>query len=1250
MLPTFPPAALAQTLFNVSLTGIILFRPVYESRGETREIIDLAYVQLNPAAQRMLQLPEQPTDSFLTLYPHAANMGVFAFYRDTYLSGAPGRYNVNYQYDGLDNYFHLAAEPSGDLLVVSFTDTSDHDRTAAELALRESQRREQAARAAAEQERNLLQAILTQAPVAMALFEGDEQVVVLANPQICAMWDYAPAEILGRPLLQSVPELRGQGFTEKIADVAHTGVPFVGTEVAANLRQGGRVQTCYFNFVYQPLYDPAGRLLGVLDIAIDVTAQVLSRQRVQELNGELRAANDELVASNAELSRTQRQLQQLNQELEDRVRERTRQLELALNEAQQHREQLREQQGRLQQILGQVPASIATLHGPDHHYSFFNDSYLALTGHRARLGQTVAEVLPEVREQGFVDLLDQVYATGEPFAGTERLLQLHNPRTGQTEARYVDFIYQPLPGNAGQNQGILAFIVDVTEKVRAHQALEELRLQVLAAAEQKVQEREAFYQIFAHTPAAICIQRGPEHRYEYLNAAYQALFSGRQLLGRPVAEALPDAVQTGLAARLDEVYRTGNTYFGHEERLWLLQAAGQAPQERYFTFTYQAYRENEQVVGVSTFAFDVTEQVAAQRATEASARQLKLITDALPVLISYLDQSQTYRFANEAYQHWFHQSPAELLGRTAREVVGESAYQNVQPYIERALAGERIDFEARMPYRENFVKHIRTSYIPDVREGRVLGFYSMAADVTEQVEAQREADRQRQLLHTLFMQAPAPIVILDGPELTYQLVNPAYQQIFPGRELLGKPLLTALPELEGTLIPTLLREVYETGETRVAQELPLLMARYEGQALEEIHWTFTIQPRYGAHGAVDGVLTFAHEVTDQVRARRAVEESEQHFRRLADSVPAMLWVTDAQGQCTYLNAQWYAYTEQQQAEALGIGWVDAVHPDDAPAAAQAFFDANARQTPFYSLYRLRRQDGVYRWTIDSGLPLFTATGEFEGFVGTVIDVHEQRLAEQALQRLTRKLRNARDAAQTLNTELQDTNRQLTRTNVDLDNFIYTASHDLKAPITNIEGLLHVLREQIGSAAAPAAEPVLAMMYEAVSRFQRTITQLSDVTKLQKEQGQPTTAVALAPVLNDVRLDLLPLLLETGARLDVDVEACPTVLFSVKNLRSVLYNLLSNAIKYRHPARVPHVQVRCRAETGYSVLSVQDNGLGLLPEQLTELFEMFRRLHSHVEGSGLGLYMVKRSVENAGGKVVVSSEIGVGSTFSVYFLR
>ena len=184
------------------------------------------------------------------------------------------------------------------------------------------------------------------------------------------------------------------------------------------------------------------------------------------------------------------------------------------------------------------------------------------------------------------------------------------------------------------------------------------------------------------------------------------------------------------------------------------------------------------------------------------------------------------------------------------------------------------------------------------------------------------------------------------------------------------------------------------------------------------------------------------------------------------------------------------------------------------------------------------------------------------------------------------------------------------------------------------------------AAADTVHPLLTMMQQAVDRFLLTIAQLTDISKLQQANDQPAEPIELAALIEDVRLDLAPTLAMAGTHLIVDVGACPTISFSPKNLRSIIYNLLSNAVKYRAPDRAPEVRIRCHRIANVVSLEVQDNGLGLDAAQQGKLFQLFRRLHTHVEGSGVGLYMVKRIVENASGTLTVTSTLGVGSTFTV----
>lgn len=1011
-LPTafFPESEALAALLDLSLTGIVGYSPITDASGT---VVDLAFAYLNPAAQRMLGLPARPATTYVQQFPASLANGGFAFHRDTLLSGEAGQFEICYQADGYDNYFRVAARRVGTGLLVSFTDTGEQPRSAVEQALRASQAREQQAHAAIELERAQLHNVLLQAPAMICIFDGPGHCFQFVNGPYQALVGNRP--LVGKPIAEAMPELAGQPIFDLLDAVYRTGEPFFATEMLVQLDHGNQnpteLEKRYYNFTYQARRDLGGQIDGILVFAYEVTTQVQARQLAEasahqlahlnqqldasneELaatNEELLAANEEFLTSNTALATTQQELQLLNNELEDRVNARSRDVQAALREAEQQREQLRQQQRLLRQILGQVPAAIATLVGPEHRYSFFNENYRALTNGRAQLTHTLADTLPELAAQGLVRALDQVYATQLAYVGNEVPVQLADAG-GQPRQYYLDFVYQPILNVQGQLQGILAFFVDATEKVLARRQAETLQAALLAAAQRQVQQREDLYQVFAQTSAAITLLRGPEHRIDYLNAAYQALFPGRSMQGRRLVETQPESAAQGFVALLDHVYQTGESYVGNELPLAVAATDGEPARTRYLNFTYQPYREHGTTVGIAVVAYDVTGQVLARR----------------------------------------------------------------------------------------------------------------------------EADQQRELLHTLFMDAPAPIAILDGHSLVYQLVNPAYQQIFPGRALAGRPVLQALPELLDSAVPALLAHVYQTGEPFVAQELPLRLGRHHDGELEELFFNFTYQPRRDAHGAIDGILVFAYEVTEQVRARQVVEDSRRRALALA-------------------------------------------------------------------------------------------------------------------------------------AELASTNQQLQRTNNDLDTFVYTASHDLKAPIANLEGLFTALREQLPPAATqvPLVPRLLTMMDGAVARFRETLAHLTDVSKLQQADGPAAEAVDLPALVRAVRLDLAADIAATGATLTVAAAACPTVQFAPKNLRSIIYNLLSNAIKYHAPGRPPVVALRCHRTAEAVVLAVQDNGLGLDATQQGKLFGMFRRLHTHVEGSGVGLYMVKRIVENAGGTITVDSQPGVGSTFTV----
>ncbi len=1208
------PDSLLHDLLAVSLTAVNVLRPIYDPAGT---IVDFTLDYLNPAAQRMAALPERPAGTLLELRPSTAATGVLDYYRRAFETGAPEVFEVNYQADGLDNYFRLAARRSGEWLVVSFTDTADQPRTAVEVALRAAQAREQAALAEAEQRREELDRLFEQAPVALAVFRGPRYVVEMANPEVLRLWGRTPAQALHTPLFELLPEISGQGFEELLDQVVATGMPHVAHEMPSTIARHGRLDTVYWNFVYQPLPAADGVVGGVMVVATEVSEQVLARRQVQELNQELEArvfertqalrhAQAGAEAAAQRLERTTASLPSTtftadatgrvlsispqwyaytgmapgtniseawpalmhpadltavareyaaaladgrpwsyefrlrgadghyrwfaSQGVPEPLAEaeaagRPRQwfgANLDIHELRQAQRRLERQDQRLQEILRQAPAMIATLDGPEHRFAFTNAGYDALVGHRARPGASVAECLPEVVAQGFIGLLDGVYRSGEPYMGYETPIEFQPPG-GAAATYYLDFTYQPLRDEQGQTTGVLAFVVDATERVSARQQAEAGQTQLLAAARQQAQEREAFRHVFEQTPALIALLRDPGHRFEYVNPAYQAVFPRQQLVGLEVAEAAPELAAQGFAALLDAVYQTGETHFGLEVPFTPRPAPGKAPRTSYFNFTYQAYREAGAVAGVSIFAFDVTELVLARQ--------------------------------------------------------------------------------------------------------------------------QRDAEREQ--LQAVFAQAPVAVCVFQGEDYVLDLVNPPMAQMLgrPLPTLLGQPFFRALPELRDQGVPALLDGVRRTGTPFVAQELAVQLAHHP--AGQPGYYNFVYQPLHDDTGSVAGIVCVATDVTEQVRARRAVEASARQLRLVTDALPVLIGYLDREERYRFANRAYEGWFNQPAENLLGRPIREVAGPlayaqvqpyiRRALAGERVEFEA---EMPF--------RPGFTRHIRTSYIPDVQA-GAVPGFYTLVTDVTEQVLARRQVEVLNEELAAINEELRATNEELQESNAQLTRTNVDLDTFVYTASHDLKAPISNIEGLLTLLGEELPPAVVQGetVAPALGHMREAVERFKRTIDHLTDVAKLQNEHAPVEAAVDLAAVVEDVRRDLAPLLRDTNARLLVALDEGPAVWLSEKNLRSIIYNLLSNALKYRSPHRAPHVDVRAHLRPGFTVLEVHDNGLGLEAAQLPKLFGLFQRFHSHVEGTGIGLYMVKRMVENAGGRIEVHSEPGAGTTFFVH---
>jgi len=735
---------------------------------------------------------------------------------------------------------------------------------------------------------------------------------------------------------------------------------------------------------------------------------------------------------------------------------------------------------------------------------------------------------------------------------------------------------------------------------------------------------------------------------------------------------------------------------------------------------------------------------------------------------------------------------AGAVGKPLLEVLPEIRDQPFPRILEGVLASGKAHygFETLARLKRNGAEgdfYFNFVYAPYYEEGLVTGVQVVATEVTSQVEAKRALEESEKRFRNLVYEAPVATAIYTGREMRISLANDAMLRLW-GKEtgVIGKTVREALPELEGQPFHALLDQVYEKGEAYSAAEARADLV-VNGR-LQSFYFTFTYKPLRNAEGQVYAILNMAVDVTELVLSRKKIEEAEAYFRKMTDTVPTMIWMTDREGSAHYLNYKWYDYTGQSREEALGFGWLDAVHPDDREHAGQSFMTANEKRGPYQVIYRLRNRTGAYRWCLDLGTPRMDDEGNFEGFTGSVIDINEAKEAEEALYNAEERLRLAaegtglgtwdldlksgaiiysqkldeifgntgsqrlthqqmrdrlhgedrknivdpafekaletgfyeyearivkedggiiwirtqgkilfdsdgparmvgtmmdittqkqssialeeseeryRNLAKSLERrveerthDLQVANENLERSNAELAQYAYVASHDLQEPLRKIRvysGILHD-RNDLPAEARSVLDKVLA----SAERMTSLIKDLLEFSRLLKG-GATTLPTDLGLVVSNVMADFELLVREKGAI--INVGPLPVVQAVPLQMNQLFYNLVSNALKFSKADVPPRISISCeetpvhdknaaqlnRQDDGYLRITVTDNGIGFDPQFAEQIFEIFKRLHARhaYPGSGIGLALCRKIAENHGGTLKAESVPGEGSRFIIY---
>ncbi|GAB3883300.1 ATP-binding protein [Spirosoma agri] len=604
------------------------------------------------------------------------------------------------------------------------------------------------------------------------------------------------------------------------------------------------------------------------------------------------------------------------------------------------------------------------------------------------------------------------------------------------------------------------------------------------------------------------------------------------------------------------------------------------------------------------------------------------------------------------------QALPELAGQGFYELL-DNVYATQQPFVGRSVPITFLDADSkpRLVYLD-FI------YQPSVdRQGKTDGILVFAYDVTEQVVTSQAIEASEAKLRSVIATAPAAMGLFLGRDLVIDLPNQAFIDIVgKGPDIVGKPLREVMPELASQPFLQILDDVYTSGKMFQSYDTQVDIVQHG--VMTHNFYNITYTPLLDEAGQVYGILDIAIDVTSEVKARQQVMEAEASLRGAIELAELGTWTID-------LPPVSLDYSPRLR-DWLGIGQQEVITVDrayrsileaDRERVKAAMLSAIAPHSHgTYDIeYSTDAQDaGQQRILHAQGQAYFTDDGIAYKVSGTVQDVTLQRNTQLALEQQVQQRTEELEAA---NARLEDVNRNLTRSNQNLEQFAYVASHDLQEPLRKIQSFGDLLKTRyVGTTNDELI--YLDRMQSAASRMSLLIKDLLAFSRISTRHAIQDT-VALGSTVERAMENLSVAIEESQASINIGV--LPTVQGDGSQLEQLFQNLLANAIKFSRrdkTGRTPQIQVvgylllaselppsviPTRQAEFYHQLEVIDNGIGFDDKYTDRIFQVFQRLHGKNEfaGTGIGLAICQKVVDNHGGAITASSKPGQGATFTIY---
>ena len=418
---------------------------------------------------------------------------------------------------------------------------------------------------------------------------------------------------------------------------------------------------------------------------------------------------------------------------------------------------------------------------------------------------------------------------------------------------------------------------------------------------------------------------------------------------------------------------------------------------------------------------------------------------------------------------------------------------------------------------------------------------------------------------------------------------------------------------------------------------------------QTVHW-IEIYGRvlYDENAKAVKLIGTVRDITEQKNSQRILEESEEKFRLLADSMAQFVWTADPSGNLNYYNKSVYDYSGLSREQIERGGWLQIVHPEDREKNIHAWMHSVHAGSPFYFEHRFRHHNGNYRWQLSRAIPQRDSAGLIQMWVGTSTDIEDQKIFSAELEKQVGERTR----------ELEFKNNELRKMNAELESFAYVSSHDLQEPLRKIQILSSILTEKESASFTDSGKDYLNRIQNSAKRMQILIEDLLTYSRT-NDKNVVYVQTDLAGIATEVIASYKDPIEEKQVLIDLGpfctVKAIPY------QMRQLLMNLVGNALKFTRE----NIQARIKIEAlmvdpspntadmpgmrgPYCRITVADNGIGFDSKYKEKIFEVFQRLHGRDEyaGTGIGLSIVKKIVDNHRGIITASSIPGEGARFEI----